>query len=290
MKQDSNPQPPPALSRGSGSFVERTLSALLPYDFARVLTRLLLKSMGVGAGTEVGQSGEIHAMRSALKLAGIDSGGPLVLFDVGANVGCWSQAAICAFPQAAIFAFEPSAVHGQQFSARLRHHPQIRLFNCALGRETAEATLYKDTEISGMASLSQRDLSHLGIALSKTEAVMVRALDEIVAEHGVTRIDLLKIDVEGHELSVLEGARNALGRGLVSVVQFEFGGCNIDTRTYFKDFYRFFTEMGFAVHVIRPGGRLARIRRYREFNEQFTTTNYLAIREKGPGARRPGRP
>lgn len=52
--------------------------------------------------------------------------------------------------------------------------------------------------------------------------------------------------VEGHELDVLAGAEEALKS--VQLVQFEFGGCNIDTRTYFQDFFYFFQQHGFAIH------------------------------------------
>lgn len=63
----------------------------------------------------------------------------------------------------------------------------------------------------------------------------------------------------------------------IRAVQFEFGGTNIDTRTFFKDFFSLFTELGYAIHIIRPGGRLYRLARYREFYEQFRTTNYIAV-------------
>ena len=47
-------------------------------------------------------------------------------------------------------------------------------------------------------------------------------------------IDFVKIDVEGHELEVLEGFGNLIK--ITKLIQFEFGGCNIDTRTFFKIF------------------------------------------------------
>ena len=49
--------------------------------------------------------------------------------------------------------------------------------------------------------------------------------------------DLIKIDVEGHELDVLDSGRETVSR--VWVVQFEFGGYNIDTRTCFHDLSAF---------------------------------------------------
>jgi hypothetical protein len=63
------------------------------------------------------------------------------------------------------------------------------------------------------------------------------------------------------------------------VVQFEFGGCNIDTRTYFKDFWSFFSERGFELHRVSPFGAV-KIVGYREADECFTTTNYIAVNKQ----------
>ena len=56
-------------------------------------------------------------------------------------------------------------------------------------------------------------------------------------------IDYIKIDVEGHELDALEGFGDLIKK--VRLIQFEFGGCNIDTRTYFQDFWYYFMAKRF---------------------------------------------
>jgi hypothetical protein len=89
-------------------------------------------------------------------------------------------------------------------------------------------------------------------------------------------IDLLKIDVEGHELSVLRGATKTMERGLIKVVQFEFGGCNLDTRTNLQDFFYFFKEFKFVIGLVQPAGRIQLLEQYDEFYEQYRTTNFVA--------------
>ena len=60
------------------------------------------------------------------------------------------------------------------------------------------------------------------------------------------------------------------------MVSFEFGGCDIDTRTFFQDFWYFFRERGMGnVHRMTPTGFLAAVNRYDENYEQFRTTNFL---------------
>src|SRR5262249_51443129 len=105
--------------------------------------------------------------------------------------------------------------------------------------------------------------------------IRLRRLDDVVKERGIERIDLLKLDVEGHELRVLEGAEETMKRGGVDLIQFEFGGSNIDSRTYLQDFF----------YLLRPRYRLHRIVKdgivpvdtYRERYECFITTNFLAV-------------
>lgn len=86
--------------------------------------------------------------------------------------------------------------------------------------------------------------------------------------------NLIKLDVEGHELDVLSGGKEILGK--VEVVQFEFGGCNIDTKTYFQDFWYFFQALDFALFRVTPFG-VRLIENYSEEDEYFRTTNFLAV-------------
>ena len=83
------------------------------------------------------------------------------------------------------------------------------------------------------------------------------------------------MDIEGHELDALRGFGEALKH--IDVIQFEFGGCNIDTRTFFQDFWYFFQKEGFEIYRITPFD-LVKIESYQESEEYFVTTNYLAKR------------
>jgi hypothetical protein len=56
-----------------------------------------------------------------------------------------------------------------------------------------------------------------------------------------------------------------------------FGGCNIDTRTFFQDFWYFFMEQNFRIWRITPSG-IFQVKSYSEYDESFVTTNYIAAR------------
>lgn len=262
------------------SAIDTVIAAFLPSRLALSLARRLMKSAGVGHGGIVAKSGEMKAMVAALLQAGVNTRVPL-LFDVGGNIGDWTLAAKQMWPDAEVHVFEPSAKHLEKLGPTVAVLNSISINPVALGAEAGEATLYKDSDITGLASMTKRDLAHVGLTMNLSETIRVETLDRYCLEKGISSIDLLKIDVEGHELDVLRGGLSLLDQRRIAAVQFEFGGCNVDTRTFFKDFFDFFDHRGYALHIIGPGGRLNPVKRYREFNEQFSTTNYVAIRQKG---------
>ena len=75
----------------------------------------------------------------------------------------------------------------------------------------------------------------------------------------------------------MAGAKEMFARKAVDMVTFEFGGCNIDTRSFFQDFWYFFREAKMNLFRITPSGYLYPITSYRETDEQFRTTNFVAL-------------
>lgn len=248
----------------------------------RLSARVANYLMGVGAGADVGDSGELAVLALVMRSFPNDR---LVIFDVGANVGTYAASASGRLRgrDAHIHCFEPSVVAFEKLEGNLTRLGQIRANNYALGEVAGSRTLYADRPGSGLASLTERHLDYLGIQFGHTETVRVSTVDAYCAEHGIERIHLLKMDVEGHELDVLKGARRMLAERRVDVLTFEFGGCNIQTRTYLLDFWRLLQGHDFALARITPSGYLAPMERYREADEQFITTNFVAMSKRVAG-------
>lgn len=142
-----------------------------------------------------------------------------------------------------------------------------------------DATLYYDKQGSGLASLTKRRLDHFNIDFEQSEKIHVSTLNAYCKKHNIGHIHLLKLDVEGHELDVLNGALELFAKDAIDIVTFEFGGCNIDTKTYFQDFWYFFKDKNMSIYRILPNNKLYKISEYRELYEQFVTTNYVAMKE-----------
>lgn len=247
----------------------RFLGARLSLRRVHKIVGELLASQGVGSGAAVSDSGETRFLREALA----DLPPRPVVFDVGANMGDYAAAVLAVRPDAAVTCFEPSPTCLAKLAARFGE--RVSLMPYALAAASGTAQLYSDTPGSGLASLTQRQIGHFGITLDHSETVRTRSLDEVVAELGVGFVDLLKLDVEGHELDVLQGGRQTIAAQKCGAVQFEFGGANIDTRTYLRDFFSFFRECGYGLAIIGQSG-LVPLARYSEALEQFAVTNFVA--------------
>jgi FkbM family methyltransferase len=169
--------------------------------------------------------------------------------------------------------FEPSRITFNTLEKNLDGYSNIQLHNFGLGDSDEEITLYAEEELSGCASLYDRQ--HFGSGMRLKETVRLKSLDDFCAKNGIEHIHYLKLDVEGHELNVLKGAAQMLSSGAIDWIQFEFGGCNIDSRTYFRDFFDFLSLHYHIFLLLRNG--LYPIKEYHETLEIFTTTNFIAI-------------
>jgi FkbM family methyltransferase len=200
----------------------------------------------------------------------------VVALDVGANIGNWTASILSAIPAAHIVAFEPSIQAFTSLTQRFLNLPNVSCVNSALGKSDETTVLYADESASGLSSLTKRRVAHFGIDFSYSEVVEIAKLDTwIKFQSKDFSPNILKMDVEGHELDVLHGAEETLNS--IEIVQLEFGGSNIDTRTFFQDFWYFFMDQGFDIYRIRPNGPVL-IKTYRESFETFRPTNYVAVR------------
>lgn len=211
-------------------------------------------------------SGEIDAARYAASKGMIE-----IVIDGGSHDGEWMSCVRSQFPNAMIHCFEPmksSFVKIKQLAM-----PNAILNNGALSRHDGEAVLYAHVEGSACASLVSRDLSHFGETMIINETVKTRNLKSYCDEHGIKRIDFLKLDVEGWELAVLESIIDWIKSGAVRFIQIEYGFTNVDTRTFLRDFYKLLYPQ-YNFYRIMPGG-LYPCNTFKESYENFSLSNYL---------------
>lgn len=244
-------------------------------NFFEKLSRFSLLGMNIGGGTNLKDSGE----RSGLDYINnyFNKINQLIIFDVGANTGNYSNLLREVFGEKAIIhAFEPANKTFQKLSLNLGNKKGINLYNFGLGDENNKVFLFSDTEESGLASIYERRLDHLNIRMNQREEIKIETLDYFCDRNDIKHINLLKIDVEGNEKRVLDGSKKMLSSGKIDFIQFEFGGCNIDSRVFFQDFYYLLKDRYKIYRIVKDG--IYPIKQYKEVYESFMTTNYLAER------------
>lgn len=204
-----------------------------------------------------------------------------VIFDVGANVGEWANLVLEANPLVQLHCFEPSKSTFAKLAAR-RFPANVLINNFGLSSTSGDGKLFVFGEENGMNSLYRRHgLEHKGLApQQREETIDLKTLDEYYFEHNIVKIDYLKLDVEGHELEVLKGAENALRAGRIGIIQFEYGGCNIDSRVLLKDIFDFVQSLPYVVYKILPES-IQQLFRYSQAIETFQYSNWLLIHKGG---------
>jgi FkbM family methyltransferase len=205
-----------------------------------------------------------------------------VAFDVGANVGNYTQTIIDIGDEVSvatdIHLFEPTKSCVQLLTKRFGSLDNIAINSYGLSDREEQKFIYYEKKMSGLSSLYKRNLKEYRTNLSKKEKVSLEKGCNYIKKENIKHINFIKIDVEGHELSVLNGFEKYINPSFVDFVQFEYGGCNIDSRTYLKDLYNFFEDRKFYVAKVMP--KKLEVREYKSFMENFAYANYVAISSK----------
>jgi FkbM family methyltransferase len=195
-----------------------------------------------------------------------------IVFDVGANIGDWTTVALNINPKLQAHCFEPGTATFQRVEARLLGDERVVLHQMGLSSSAGEMNLYLFGDGSLNSAYRRSDPSS---SQTEFEKVQVDTLDAYCTSADIKRIDLLKLDVEGHELRVLQGANELLSQGAIQYIQFEYGGTYIDSHVLLKDMFELFHAYDYRLYKIYPD-KLLHVARYEQRIENFHYQNWVA--------------
>jgi FkbM family methyltransferase len=122
-----------------------------------------------------------------------------VFWDIGANIGMVSGNLFRSFPTARYYLFEPNPDLVGRLQSLFSQQENVTITETALSDRNATARLNIIPGYTAMSSLSQQANATGGID------VKLQTGDQFLADHPESAPSLIKIDVEGHEVEVLQG-------------------------------------------------------------------------------------
>jgi FkbM family methyltransferase len=142
-----------------------------------------------------------------------------VIFDVGANAGIYSLAAISSNPAATVYAFEPTPEIATRLrlAAAFNQLHQLNVQESAVSDAQGHVMLIRCRGAKG----SNEGMNFIQREGEVGERVRAETLDAFCRDRSIDRIDLLKIDVQGHEAAVLRGASELLNEGRIDMILME---------------------------------------------------------------------
>jgi FkbM family methyltransferase len=171
-----------------------------------------------------------------------------VVLDVGANTGVFTLSALGSNPDVVVHAFEPSPA---VFDALARNAAangtggRLALNQMAIEAEAGEATLHVPDGTWASGSLDPEGFRGLP---GKTVAVRSDTLDRYASQHGLSEVDLIKIDVEGFEHLVLGGAHELLRKQRPLVV------CECLPGAHTAEMDALLASAGYRIYRLEDGG------------------------------------
>jgi FkbM family methyltransferase len=233
--------------------------------FFESIHRFSLRGMNLNQAMHVNKSGEIPAMKFIHDNFNFNND-KFYILDIGGNKGDWSLEAKKYFTNCNFVVFEPSAKYYNSLLELFSNHKNTKIECQGLSNFSGKINLYNSG--SDIGSVYPNDNS-----TDSVDEIVVTTLDQYSQENDIKNILLLKIDVEGAELDILNGSINLIADNAIKFIQFEFGANNIECRVFLKDFFEILSE--YKIYRILKDG-LKEMEYDRRFEIQ-QPCNYLAV-------------
>lgn len=149
------------------------------------------------------------------------------IIDVGANFGLMSLPFAQLVPQGKVYSFEPTHYALARLKRNLSLNPElakhvevINSFVSAKSNEKADIQAFSSWKVNNEKAEVMHPM-HLGAAKS-ADGVGSITLNDFCVKANLSRLDFIKIDTDGHEYEVLQGAAEAIGKYRPQII-FEIG-------------------------------------------------------------------
>jgi FkbM family methyltransferase len=202
------------------------------------------------------------------------------VIDVGANVGSMALRFSQLVPHGHVFAFEPTDYAFNKLLQNLALNPELadritpnQLFLTDQSKTDHQITAYSSWKVDGSATGAHP--LHGG-SLKAAHSIPAMSLDDYCRANHIDRVDLIKIDTDGHELPVLEGARATI-RDHRPYLIFEIGLYVLQERgTRFEQYFDYLSAFDYTLINCRNGEEVVPMN-YRKQIPSRSTIDIVAV-------------
>jgi FkbM family methyltransferase len=165
-------------------------------------------------------------------------------FDIGANNGDFTNDILSYFPDSKGFLFEPTHEVFDSLKNRFQDNPNISIYNIALGNKKTK----KDFYICGSSQRNSFLIPLSSDSKFKQINIEIDLIDNLINNNNdINKIDFIKIDTQGYDLKVLQGAINTIIKFKpVVLTEFIFSPLYKDQGSYYEIF-SFFKEIDYKL-------------------------------------------
>ena len=212
-----------------------------------------------------------------------------MVVDVGCRWGfatAWEQLG----DRCQVVGFDPDVAECDRLREHYRSAPHVEVVPLALGAHSGPATLHVTKDPSGnslyptVTDVVERFPALAGGQVERTVDVQLTTLDEWCARAGRERVDVIKVDTQGSELEVLQGAARTLGTVRAVEVEVEFNTL-YEGVALFGDIDGFLRDQGFVLWRLRDLAHYAQLGAPADWRTLETQhyDGYQARVQAGPG-------
>ena len=180
-----------------------------------------------------------------------------IVFDIGANIGNMAFKFAQLVQKGCVYAFEPTNYAFNKFKINLALNPELsrcivplQLFVSEHPEIKHKIKAYSSWRIDG--KYADAHPLHGGI-IKPAESVAAVTIDDFCRDEEIHRLDLIKIDTDGHEYSILRGAEKSLGKFLPYII-FEIGIYVMEERGIsFEQYYDYLSSFDYTLINAKNG-------------------------------------
>jgi len=192
--------------------------------------------------------------------------------DVGGNRGTWTELMLAQGGEAKRgLVFEPSTSALRMLNDKFGARPEVTIIPAAVSDQLGETQFFEENEAGGTSSCVP--------GYSKPDAVRrvvkTTTVDSSLAEHGMSDVDFMKIDIEGFDLYALRGARKLIDERRVGIIQFEYNESWLGSGSTIHGAVDLLKSGGMDVFLLNRDGLFTP--NLALYGEYFGLSNYVAL-------------